>query len=232
MHDHAEAERFEQAAQLRDRIDAIEAVTQRYRRLKPVLTLPTLKLSEQEEAIIQLQRILSTYTNLPKQYPLKRIEGYDVSNIQGTAAAVGMVVFEDGAPAKQEYRLFNIRSLDTPNDYHMLKEALLRRQNHPEWGEPSLLVIDGGKGQLRGAHYAWQGTTPIISIAKDPDRIIIPKLRRDRANDTQQQLPYDYHVLNLPEDHLALRLIQRIRDESHRFSKRQHTRLRQRQMFE
>ena len=232
MHEHAEAERFEQAAQLRDRIDSIEAVTQRYRRLKPVLTLPTLKISEQEESIIQLQRILSTYTNLPKQYPLDRIEGYDVSNIQGKGAAVGMVVFEDGAPVKAEYRLFNIRTLDTPNDYHMLKEALLRRQNHPEWGDPSLLVIDGGKGQLRGAHYVWQGTTPIISIAKDPDRIIIPKLRRDRSNDTTQQLPYDYHVLNLPPDHLALRLIQRIRDESHRFSKRQHTRLRQRQMFE
>ncbi len=232
MKQQAAVENFEAAAQLRDRVEAIVDVTQRYHRLKPQLTLPTLKLSEREEGIIQLQRILSTYTSLPKQYPLDRIEGYDVSNIMGKAAAVGMVVFEDGAPAKEQYRLFNIRSIDTPNDYHMLKEALQRRQNHAEWGEPNLLVIDGGKGQLRGAHYAWTWTTPIISIAKDPDRLIIPKFERNRTNDPEQLIPDGYHVLNLPKDHLALKLIQRIRDESHRYSKRQHKRLRQRQLFQ
>ncbi len=232
MQAHAEAEEFETAALLRDRIRSIVDVTQRYQKLKPQLTLPTLKLSQREEGIIQLQRILSTYTSLPKQYPLDRIEGYDVSNIQGKAAAVGMVVFEDGAPAKDQYRLFNIRSINTPNDYHMLKEALLRRQNHKDWGEPNLIVIDGGKGQLRGAHYAWTWSTPIISIAKDPDRLIIPKFDRKRTNDPEQLVPIGYHVLDLPQDHLALKIIKQVRDESHRFSKRQHTRLRQRQMFE
>jgi len=99
---------------------------------------------------------------------------------------------------------------------------LQRRQNHPEWGAPNLLLIDGGKGQLRAVLKVWKWEVPVISIAKKPDRIIFPL-----KNQTQK-----YYELKLPEDNPALRLLEQIRDESHRFSKKQHTRLRTKAMLE
>src|SRR5207302_1258312 len=134
---------------------------------------------------------------------------------------------------KEEYKLFNIRLLKTPNDYAMLQEALVRRQNHPEWGTPDLVLIDGGKGQLRAALKVWQWTTPVISIAKKPDRIIIPILpphEREKNAEKMEAEIHDlkglkYHELSLEVGHPALTILQQVRDEAHRFSKRQHTRL-------
>lgn len=236
MKEAAEAEDYELAAELRDRIAEIREVTERKVKLKPELNMPRLKESLRAEGLIQLRRYLSTYMNYPKSYALTRIEGYDVSNIQGTNATVAMVTFINGQPATDQYRLFNIRTLQTPNDFAMLQEALQRRQNHQEWGIPNLLVIDGGKGQLRSALKAWQWTVPMISIAKKPDRLIFPILppeEKEREPGEPRDLTgLKYEELKLPPDHPALNLIQRVRDESHRFSKRQHTRLRQRTMLE
>jgi excinuclease ABC subunit C len=146
------------------------------------------------------------------------------------------VTFINGQADTSEYRLFNIRTLDTPNDFAMLQEALLRRQNHQEWGIPNLMVIDGGKGQLRSALKAWHWTVPMISIAKKPDRLIFPIFPitdKDIPQDEPRNLDgLKYEEVKLPPDHPALNLIQRIRDESHRFSKKQHTRLRQKTMLE
>lgn len=224
---------FEQAARLRDSWQAVKAVTEQHFPMKPNPILPALKLNQAEESVIQLRQLLATYLELPKDYPLTRIEGYDVSNIQGTNAAVAMVTFINGEPDTDEYRLFNIKTIAQANDYGMLQEALQRRQNHPEWGEPDLVVIDGGKGQLRAALSVWHSSTPIISIAKKPDRIIIPASFNylTRANPEMKKFQPKYYELQLGSDHLALRLVQRIRDESHRFSKKQHTRRRTKMMF-
>jgi len=219
----AKDEQYEQAGVLRDKIKLIAEVTTKTYVLKPETILPLLKVEAADESIIYLRRLLLTHLSLPKNYPLHRIEGYDVSNTQGTNPAVAMVTFVDGRPATEDYRLFNIRSLDTPNDFAMHQEALQRRQNHPEWGKPDLVVIDGGKGQLRAALKVWQWSNPVISIAKDPDRIIIPLV----TDGTLQ-----YEVIKLPETHPALKLIQQIRDESHRFSKKQHKKRQLRDMFE
>jgi len=222
-----EKEEFEQAAIFRDRLQLISDVTNKQVRLAPDIELPQLQQSQKAEQIVQLQRILSEYLSLPKRYPLMRIEGYDVSNISGTNPTVAMVTAIDGNMEPAEYKLFNIRTLNTPNDYGMLKEALTRRQNHPEWGQPSLLVIDGGKGQLKSAFSVWQDATPIISIAKNPDRLIIPIIQ---VVDQQKKI-VGYHELKLPSHNPALKLVQQLRDEAHRFSKKQHTRMRQRQML-
>jgi excinuclease ABC subunit C len=234
MQEKVAAEEFEAAGKLRDALATIEAVTTKPYRLKPNLMLPALTANEAKDGLIFLKQVLATYLSLPKQHPLKRIEGYDVSNISGTNAAVAMVTFINGYADSSEYRLFNIRTLDTPNDYHMMKEALVRRQNNLEWGMPDLLVIDGGKGQLRAALSVWQQPVPIISIAKDPDRLIIPKLSWPVVS---RNLPVslknlEYHVLELPPTHPGLVLIQKIRNEAHRFSKKQHARRRERAMFE
>lgn len=225
----AENEQFEDAALFRDQIEIISEVTKPKYRLKPDLLLATTLTSDVgRERVIHLRRILHNYLHLAANYQLKRIEGYDVSNIQGQHASVAMVTFAEGEPLKADYRLFNIKTLQTPNDYHMLKEALLRRQNHPEWGRPDLLVIDGGKGQLRAALSVWSWRSPIISIAKNPDRLIIPDLSDVEPisveNDTHQLHNLQgikYHILKLPEQHQGLKLVQHIRDEAHRFSKKQ-----------
>lgn len=221
-------EKFEEAASLRDQIEIIKDVTSPTKKLAPDMILPQLKEQISQEQVLHLQRILSEYLALPKKYPLHRIEGYDVSNIQGTNAAVSMVTFTDGKPDKSEYKVFNIKTLNTPNDYGMMKEALQRRQNHPEWGMPDLIVIDGGRGQLRAALSIWEWTNPVISIVKHPDRLVIPQSETLRTlNETKNH----YYILKLPENHPALRLVQQVRDESHRFSKKQHTRLRTRNMI-
>jgi excinuclease ABC subunit C len=230
-------EDFEYAAQLRDRVQLIKAVTEKNYRLKPELQMPKLKESMRAEGLIYLRRLLSTYFALPKTFPLTRIEGYDVSNIQGTNATVAQVTFINGVPAKDQYRLFNIRTLKTPNDYGMLQEALQRRQNHQEWGVPNLILIDGGKGQLRAALKVWKWTTPVISIAKKPDRIIFPLLPKDQPRGMDETglnslKGLEYKEADLAQDHPTLQLLQQVRDESHRFSKKQHTRLRNKNMFE
>jgi len=230
MEDAVTTEKYEQAARLRDGLDHVHAVTKRNYFLKPNPALPTLKINQAEESLIQLRELLRNYLELPKTYPLERIEAYDVSNIQGTNAAVAMVTFTGGQANSDEYRLFNIRTVDTPNDYGMLKEALLRRQNHPEWGIPNLIVIDGGKGQLRAALTVWQWQVPVISIAKKPDRIMIPNLILNPKKPTTKPRLL-YHELRLPESHLALKVIQQLRDEAHRFSKKQHQRRRLGQLF-
>jgi excinuclease ABC subunit C len=222
----ATQENFEAAALIRDRIKLIVEVTQQKYQLKPTLVLPSLTNDSHLETLLHFQKILSTYLKLPKSFPLTRIEGYDVSNTSGKLASVSMATFINGQPSSEHYRIFNIKTLDTPNDYQMLQEALLRRQNHPEWDKPNLVVIDGGKGQLRSALRSWQWPGIVISVAKKPDRIIIPtKIER------QPKLAIEYQIVPLPSTHPVLRLVAHIRDESHRFSRNQHARRRMKNMF-
>jgi excinuclease ABC subunit C len=209
----AKNQQFEKAQAYKQKVQLIEEVTHRQYRLTPNLVLPGFGMEQTQQGLVELQKILQTYASFPRTAKLSRIEGYDVSNIQGTNAAVSLVVFTAGRADKQQYRLFNIYTLDTPNDYRMLGEALQRRQNHAEWNRPSLVVVDGGKGQVRAALKVWQWDSPIIGIVKNPDRLIIPT----RVEGSK----IDYQVLKLPASHPALKLTQQIRDEAHRFSKKQ-----------
>lgn len=221
--------RYEQAAQLRDSIQTITEVTQPSFHLRPDTVLPQLKLNERADALVQLNKYLHSYLGTPITLHLKRLEGYDVSNTQGTNASVAMVTFIEGDADPAEYRLFNIKTLDTPNDYGMMQEALLRRQNNAAWGKPDLVIIDGGKGQLRAALSVWQWSNPVISIAKDPDRIIFAKPKNEG---TTKRAQYEYTILSLQPQDPVLKLIQAVRDEAHRFSKKQHSRRREKSLFQ
>ncbi len=244
LREKVESEQYEHAAVIKKRIDLIQKVTETKYRLSPDLVLPKLLSSKADETVVQLRGILTTYFALPKTYPLQRIECYDVSNISGTSAAVAMVVAIDGQIDKSEYRLFNIKTIDTPNDYHMLQEAILRRQNHSEWGVPDLIVIDGGKGQLRSTLSVLNWDVPVVSLAKKPDRLIIPILTtvKIRKNPPDLVLEVDGHNLTkykslqyvqvpLDSNQPAHQLLQQLRDEAHRFSKKQHQHLRLKSMF-
>lgn len=219
MNAYSAAEKYEKAARVRDQLNAIEQITNQPKNLKPDLTMPGLIGRSSQDGSVYLKRLLTLYGALPNSYQLQRIEGFDVSNLEGKAAAVSMVVFVNGVRESKEYRIFNIKTLDTPNDYHMLKEAISRRAHHREWGSPSLLVIDGGKGQLKAAIKVWPFPTPIISIAKRPDRLIIPVF-------SNSLIPERFHEVKLPPSHPGLKLVQAVRDEAHRFAKKQHQKLR------
>lgn len=147
-----------------------------------------------------------------------RIETYDISNIQGTLATASMIVFVDGMPAKDQYRKFKIKYVGTtenqPNDFAMLEETLTRRLARTDWPTPDLLVIDGGKGQLSSAQKAMKAAgknIPMISIAKREEELFLPE-KKDS--------------IVLPYDSPALYLIQRMRDEAHRFTIGYHRTLR------
>lgn len=224
-------EEFEKAATIRDQLALIRQVTHKSHSLKPELTTPALQNRVSEDGIIYLQQILAHYLGYPKQYSLERIEGYDVSNIQGTNPAVALVTFTNGKADTDNYRIFNIKSLDTPNDFQMLQEAVTRRQNHPEWGTPNLLLIDGGKGQVRAVLKVWRWYCPVIGIAKNPDRLVLPYTVHSDKNQKKMS-PIFYHIVKLEENHPTLKLIQQIRDEAHRFSQKQHKKKRLEKMFQ
>ncbi|OGJ21725.1 MAG: hypothetical protein A2804_00180 [Candidatus Pacebacteria bacterium RIFCSPHIGHO2_01_FULL_46_10] len=212
---------FEKAALYRDQMRMIEEVTKNPHILGPNLDLPQLSSLESENMLAELRRVLSQYISLPKTYVLERIEGYDISNTQGLRPVASMVVFTHGRADTQEYKSFNIRLGETPNDYGMLQEALTRRQLHPEWGMPNVVLIDGGKGQLRAALSVWKWQTPVVSLAKDPDRLLIYNQETER---------YTEHPLR--ERDPASILLQRVRDEAHRFAKSRHARRRTKSVLE
>lgn len=229
MNEASEKLEYERAGEYRDAIQLIENFMKPTFQLKPDLQLPKLSESITAEGLLYLRKEIRQFYSLSKDYPLHRIEAFDVSNIQGKNATVSMVTFTEGTPDKQNYRLFNIRTLNTPNDYQMMKEAITRRQKHPEWGMPSLIVIDGGRGQLRSALSVWNWQIPVVSLVKNPDRLVIPVFENP-AEPTTDRLKY--HFVNFPTDHPTLRLLQQLRDEAHRFAKKQHTKLRNRAIVE
>ncbi len=154
--------------------------------------------------LIQLKNILGI-----KSLPV-RIEGYDISNIQGEFAVGSMVVFINGKKDKDEYRHFKIKYTPGPNDYGMLYEVLLRRFTNKEdtfsKGMPNLLLIDGGLGQLQVAMRVKKELNldvDIISLAKKEELIYV-----ENSNTP----------LKLGRDSEVLKLLQRIRDEAHRFA--------------
>jgi excinuclease ABC subunit C len=139
-----------------------------------------------------------------------RIEGYDISNIAGTAAVGAMVVFNGNRPNKKEYRLFKIMTIQQSDDVGMLKETLRRRLAHREWPLPVLMLIDGGKGQVNGVKQVLNEfglNLPVIGIAKGAKR---------KKNEFIGAVPKGVEEKTLIK----------VRDEAHRFAKSYHKKLR------
>ncbi|MFN8179379.1 MAG: excinuclease ABC subunit UvrC [bacterium] len=147
----------------------------------------------------------------------RRIEGFDISTIQGTDTYASMVVFVDGAPAKGEYRTYRIREAPRRDDPRAIEEVVRRRARRIAAGgaSPDLLLIDGGPTQLAAATRALAaeglGSLAAVSLAKREEIVYFP----DRGE-----------PLRLPAESAARRLLQRVRDEAHRFALRAHRRRR------
>ena len=151
--------------------------------------------------------------------PPRRIEGFDISHFQGGETVASMVVWEEGKMRKGDYRSFNIKSVDDrPDDFRSLHEAVGRRYRRvlEEVGAmPDLILIDGGRGQLNAALQALTELgveeTPIVSLAKREEEVYAPE---------------EPEPLRWTRDDPALKLLQQIRDESHRFAVSKHRRRR------
>ena len=233
----ARQQRFEDAAKLRNQITNLRELQ------KQIL------FSDREFLDISKDQALSGLAQLLdlKSAP-RRIEGYDISHMQGTNNVASMVVASNGVADKSEYRKFKLL-IPGNDDFAHMRETILRRFSgkHLDWSKPDLLLIDGGKGQLSAALKALEEKgvhIPAIGLAKREEEIIlakniathIPNLLKshsqklDMWGDMRIIETEDFYVVRLPRDSHIIKLLQRIRDESHRFAVSYHTVLkRQRQ---
>ncbi|MCH4167451.1 MAG: excinuclease ABC subunit UvrC [Megasphaera sp.] len=160
-------------------------------------------------AVESLARIL----DLPR-LPV-RMECFDISHTQGIETVASMVVFEDGRPAKKEYRRFKLKTVQgKPDDFKSMAEIMARRYGEQDWPEPDLIIIDGGKGQLHAALPVIRDAgcqAPVISLAKRIEEVFV--------EGRSDSIILDHHT---PE----LQLLQAIRDEAHRFAITYHRHLR------
>lgn len=235
MKSYAKNQEFENAARTRNQIVYLKNLN------KQVV------FSDKEFMDISKDHALDELVNLLSisKFP-RRIEGYDVSHMQGTDVVASMVVFTNGVSNKAEYRKFKTKK-DQNNDFFNMHETLKRRlsdKNIKAWGLPDLVLIDGGKGQLdaalkariqpaKGSTLSRLDAVVMIGLAKREEQIVVDKKRSNVVIDQKvlhklggyAQESKDYVLINLPKDSHAVKLLQRIRDESHRFAVSYHSSL-------
>jgi len=208
----AKNKEYERAAVLRDRIFALEHIRE-----------VNILQKEQEQgavnSLLALVLFLKKYFPILRLHPAFRIEAYDISNISGKLTTGSMIVFLDGKKTSSEYRMFKIKTVTSSDDVASMKEVLSRRFKHQGWVMPDLILLDGGKGQIKAAYLAQKEsgiTIPYIALAKKEEEIYIPG----------RSLP-----IKLKFDSSALLLLRAVRDEAHRFAKKYHLKLRSKKMI-
>ncbi|MDP2137037.1 MAG: excinuclease ABC subunit UvrC [Candidatus Didemnitutus sp.] len=205
---------FEKAAELRDVVLALERTLARTRKFTRDLT----QLRPNDEALRQLQEALGL------EAPPERMECFDISHISGTFVVASMVHFARGMPERASYRRFAIKSFIGNDDFRAMEEVVGRRYRRlikEQKQFPDLVVIDGGRGQIAAAIKAFLRLDcpppAIIGLAKKHETILFPDARAP---------------LNLPVTHPGLNLLQRMRDEAHRFANTYNADLRSRKIKE
>ena len=163
----------------------------------------------------------------------KRIECYDISNFQGGDAVSSMVVFSNGVPHQSEYRKFKMQTKG-PDDFGMMAETMRRRFSgrHLDWAVPDLIIIDGGKGQLAAATEVLDELNVQVSavgLAKRHEEIVQRLSDAPQQSETSrrdERIDGEFRIIMLPHTSKTLQLLQRLRDEAHRFAVSYHTNLR------
>jgi excinuclease ABC subunit C len=225
----AKKQQFEEAASLRNKYYALKALS------KQII------FSDREFLDISKDRGLQGLADLLglAEVP-RRIEGYDISHMQGTDTVASMVVFTNGIPDKAAYRKFKMR-IPGNDDFAHMNEVICRRlgeQHQKDWGLPDLFLIDGGKGQLGAAAAARDLVgvqRPMIGLAKREEEIVVHETKSQvRVSQSelqrQQALTHtseDFNLILLPKNSDVVKLLQRVRDESHRFAVSYHSVLKQ-----
>lgn len=207
-------EDYESAINVRNKIIRFEQLIQQKQFTENILD----NYDQSKRALVDLLQLLTKYFS--KLSNLDRIECYDISNIQFTDATASMVVLTKGLPDKSEYKRFKIKNKKAQSDFEMLEEIFRRRLKH-SWKKPDLIVVDGGTPQVERIKRVLQSlhdTTPLIGIAKHPDRLIISTLGTIRT-------------IRPSNSNLGFNLIRLIRDEAHRFAHKYHLLLRTKKMM-
>ena len=199
MHQASKKQDFEKASAYRDKIKHLD-----YLLFKPVtadeyIVNPNLVQDKRHEALDELIKNLKL-----KIKNLSRIEMFDISNLAGTSATGAMTVAIDGQISPREYRHFTIKTEEL-NDVSMMKEMLVRRMRHKDWPKPDLIILDGGLPQL-SITQSVNFKCPIFGLAK------------------QEEIIFDINgkEIRLERSNPGLQLLQRLRDEAHRFARRLH----------
>lgn len=225
---------FEEAARLRDQLERIEYITQSFRSPDAYFKNPSLEGEQYYFARQQLRDLLGEINTAwaPWLRNLERVEAYDISNTQGSEPTGSMVVLVNGEPRPNLYRMFKIRTIEGINDPAMMGEMMRRRlgylgpdakkQDESFTQLPQLLLIDGGKTQVNAVLRElkkFDMQIPVIGLAKQEEVLIVPVLAMHK-----------YKMVRLPKDSPALHLMQKIRDEAHRFAKKFHVLLRKKRV--
>lgn len=222
----AKAAEFEKAGKLRDQLRALKGFDQQ------------VVFSDKEFLDISKDHALNELVNLLSlgAFP-RRIEGYDISHQQGSDVVASMVVFTNGVSDKAQYRKFKTRR-NRNDDFYNMHETITRRlsvQRRNSWGVPDLVLIDGGKGQLDAAIRARDEQdcrqVPFIGLAKREEQIVIHKTKSCvKLNKSSlgkiggfSSESEDFILVNVPHSANLVKLLQRIRDESHRFAVSYHS---------
>lgn len=217
MESYSKNNEFEEAAAFRDRIRNFEYITQSFRPVAAYLEHPDLVEDRRQKELKALARIVTGRSSI------RRIEAYDISNIAGVYAVGSMVVFVDGEPSKSDYRRFKIKTVKGISDVGMIKEVMRRRfkldkaEDRSFEQRPDLILIDGGKPQVSVANEVLKEiglSIPVLGLAKK----------------TETVFGFGLLALSLPKDSPALHLLQRVRDEAHRFALAYHKKLRSRDL--
>lgn len=169
--------------------------------------------NQAEEGMESLRKLLlRTFPELPLP---KRIECYDISNTNQQEITASMVVMTDGMIDKKQYRKFRIKDMTVQSDFEAMREVFQRRIKRETWPVPDLIVVDGGRPQVRTVMEVFAQNeygVPFIGIAKNPDRLITGTP--------------DMSMIRPPLNHPGFSLVRALRDESHRFAKKYHVLLR------
>ncbi len=222
----AKESQFEEAAKVRNQIFALKKLDQQV-----IFSDKEFMDISKDHALTELVDLLGL-----NGYP-RRIEGYDISHMQGTDVVASMVVFTNGVSDKGQYRKFKTK-INKNDDFYNMNETIKRRlsdKNIKAWSKPDLVLIDGGKGQLDAALKARdelnKSDIPFIGLAKREEQIVVSVSRSNvSVNATMLQKlggfvteTDEFTLINLPHSTNLIKLLQRIRDESHRFAVTYHS---------
>ncbi len=209
---------FERALVIRDQISYLDYIISGWHNLNNLFEQANLPEDRVYLATNGLNTLLSNY--FPNLKKVNRIEAYDISNLGSKYFVGSMVVFQNNIIDVNQFRKFKIYTKDTPDDQYMIKEIVWRRLKHFEWDYPDIILVDGGKPQVSAADSALKlqsrKNIALLGLAKKQETLVI------KTSET-------FVEVNLPRNSETLKLLQRLRNEAHRFANNYRRQLQKRQ---